>query len=124
MLHAHIPAATLDYIRDFKNMVRIGDYLFVHAGIRPGVALEGQTTGDLRWIREPFLSSTQNHGAVVVHGHTISDAVELRPNRLGIDTGAYESGHLTAIGLEGEARWLIQTEDGTNGISVDFQALP
>ncbi len=124
LLHAHIPPATLDYIRDFKNMVRIGDYVFVHAGIRPGVALEGQTASDLRWIREPFLSSAQDHGAVVVHGHTITDGVELKPNRLGLDTGAYQSGHLSALCLEDDERWLIQTEENASGIRVGFMALP
>lgn len=124
LLHAHIPLATLDYIRAFKNMVRIGDYVFVHAGIRPGVALEGQTVSDLRWIREPFLSSAQDHGAVVVHGHTITDGVELKPNRLGLDTGAYQSGHLSALCLEDDERWLIQTEENASGIRVGFMALP
>ncbi|WP_068086352.1 metallophosphoesterase family protein [Novosphingobium rosa] len=124
LLHAHIPAATLDYIRSFQTMIRMGDYVFVHAGIRPGVPLEGQSGGDLRWIREPFLSSPQDHGAVVVHGHTITDEIEQRPNRLGIDTGAYQSGHLSAIGLEGEERWLIQTDEDEAGIRVGFQPLP
>jgi serine/threonine protein phosphatase 1 len=123
LLHAHIPLATLDYIRGFQTMVQIGDYAFVHAGIRPGVALDSQSPGDLRWIREPFLSSAQDHGAVVVHGHTITEGIELKPNRVGLDTGAYQSGHLSAIGLEGEDRWLIQTEESDTGIRVGFQAL-
>lgn len=116
MLHAHVPRAALDFIRSFEDSVHIGDYLFVHAGIRPGVALDGQSVEDLRWIREPFLSSPVAHGAVVVHGHTITQDVEERGNRLGIDTGAYDSGRLTALGLEGEERWFIQTECGEDGV--------
>jgi serine/threonine protein phosphatase 1 len=120
MLHAHIPAAAIDFIRGFEDSIRIGDYLFVHAGIRPGVALEGQSIEDLRWIREPFLSSPVPHGAVVVHGHTITDDVVVRPNRLGIDTGAYDSGRLTALALQGEERWTIQTTcvEGTIAVST------
>lgn len=120
MLHKHIPAAAVDFIRNFEDSIRIGDYLFVHAGIRPGVTLEGQSPADLRWIREPFLSSQQAHGAVVVHGHTITDDLEVRPNRMGIDTGAYESGRLTALALQGEDRWTIQTacQDGTIVVST------
>ena len=86
-----------------------GDYLFVHAGVRPKVALDAQKASDLRWIREPFLSSTADHGAVVVHGHTITDAVEDRGNRIGIDTGAYASGRLTVLGVEGTERWFLTT---------------
>lgn len=93
-----------------RKWVQIGDYFFVHAGVRPGIPLELQTDEDCFWIRDPFLSSTRYHGAVIVHGHSISAAVEDRPNRIGIDTGAYATGQLTALGLEGSERWLIQTE--------------
>ena len=90
-----------------------GDYLFVHAGIRPGVEFDQQQQSDLRWIREPFLFDDTDHGFVVVHGHTIRDEVEERPNRIGIDTGAYRSGVLTALAIEGTDRWLIDTRNGT-----------
>ncbi|NBC36761.1 serine/threonine protein phosphatase [Novosphingobium sp. FSY-8] len=111
-----IPPATLDFIRGFGAMVQLGDYAFVHAGVRPGVPLPEQQVADMRWIREPFLSSPADHGAVVVHGHSISDQPELRANRIGIDTGAYNSGRLTALVLEGRQRWLLTAamqEDGT-----------
>ncbi len=66
----------------------------------------------MRWIRAPFLESREHHGVVVVHGHTVADAAELLPNRIGIDTGAYMTGLLTAIGLEGTEQWLLQTRGG------------
>jgi len=104
--------------RDFlvgQKMVRLGDYVFVHAGVRPDQPLERQTGQDCRWIREPFLSHVGDFGGVIVHGHTVTEGPELLANRIGIDTGAYMSGRLTAIGLEGTRRWLIQAceQDGT-----------
>lgn len=123
MLREAVPAEDLAFIESFEDHVAIGDYLFVHAGIRPGAPIEEQRTGDLRWIREPFLSHGDSHGAVVVHGHTITAEVEVRPNRIGIDTGAYESGRLTALGLEGEARWLIEAVEGPEGITTAVRPL-
>ena len=108
----------IDFIGTFEASLRIGDYAFVHAGIRPGVALDEQTPADLRWIREPFLSSEQAHGSVIVHGHTIADAPEIRRNRIGIDTGAYQSGRLTALLLEGEEKWLLSTVVDEGKISI------
>lgn len=88
-----------------------GDYLFVHAGIRPGRELAEQTEEDMLWMREPFLSSTVDHGKVIVHGHTVCDAeVNLGGNRIGIDTGAYEHGRLTALGLQDSRQWTISVE--------------
>ncbi len=83
---------------------RFGDYLFVHAGIRPGIPIDEQSRRDLRWIREPFLTDGGAHGFIVVHGHTVSTGVDERSNRIGIDTGAYGSGVLTALIVEGENR--------------------
>jgi len=104
-----IPTAHAEFLRNFADTFRIGDYLFVHAGIRPGVALDDQVQADLRWIRKPFLDTIDDHGFVVVHGHTIKDRIDLRHNRIGIDTGAYRSGVLTAIGAEGSEQWFLQT---------------
>ena len=109
MLDARVPQAHRDFIAGMENMIALGDYLFVHAGILPGVPLAEQKTTDLRWIREPFLSHPDPFGACVVHGHTITDAVVERPNRVGIDTGAYRSGRLTAVGLQGSERWFMET---------------
>ena len=104
-----IPASHVEFLRRLSDTFRIGDYLFVHAGIRPGFPLVGQAQADLRWIRQPFLSDRSDHGFVVVHGHTISDGVDECVNRIGIDTGAYRSGVLTALGLEGADRWVLQS---------------
>ena len=110
-----IPKEHVKFLESFVDSCRFGDYLFVHAGIRPGVALEQQSQGDLRWIREPFLFDDRDHGFVVVHGHTIAEEPELLPNRIGIDTGAYRTGVLTALGIEGADRWLIDTRPAAEG---------
>lgn len=111
-LHALLTTAVPDrhvaFLRSFEDLVVIGDYVFVHAGIRPGVALEDQCTRDLRWIREPFLSARGN-GSVIVHGHTITESPDDRPHRIGIDTGAYLYGTLTALVLEGTNRDFLQS---------------
>lgn len=108
-LTQRVPQEHVAFLQGFEDRIAIGDYLFVHAGIRPRVPIEDQAGGDLRWIRSEFLDFRGDHGAVVVHGHTITDAVEERPNRIGIDTGAFASGRLTALGLEGGERWYLNT---------------
>lgn len=104
-----IPKEHKEFLESFVDTCRFGDYLFVHAGIRPGVEVDQQRQTDLRWIREPFLLDDTDHGFVVVHGHTISPEVELMPNRIGIDTGAYRTGVLTALAIEGSRTWFLQT---------------
>lgn len=104
-----VPSAHVEFLDSFEDRIAVGDYLFVHAGIRPRVPVEEQTGGDLRWIRNEFLDFRGSHGAIVVHGHTICDEVEERQNRIGIDTGAFASGRLTALGLEGGQRWYLST---------------
>jgi serine/threonine protein phosphatase 1 len=105
-----IPADDIAFLRRFEDQVRFGDYLFVHAGIRPGVPLDEQDTYDLRWIRGEFLDDeASDHGVVVVHGHTITQEPETRINRIGIDTGCYSSGRLTAVVLEGTSRRFLTT---------------
>lgn len=106
---ARVPAEHVAFLAGFENQIAIGDYLFVHAGIRPRVPFDQQVGGDLRWIRSDFLDFRGDHGAIVVHGHTITDDVEERPNRIGIDTGAFASGRLTALGLEAGERWYLST---------------
>jgi serine/threonine protein phosphatase 1 len=105
----HVPPEHRAFLDSFADTFRFGDYLFVHAGIRPGVGIDEQSRTDLRWIREPFLSDGKEHGCVVVHGHTIVSEVEERRNRIAIDTGAYQSGVLTAIGIEDRQRWQLAT---------------
>ena len=85
-----------------------GDYLFVHAGVRPGVALDEQDPHDLVWIRDEFLNSRANFGKIVVHGHSPRKKPEQRANRIGIDTGAVYGGPLTALVLEGDQQEFIQ----------------
>ena len=110
MLQA-IPADDLAFLEAFQPMIRIGDFPFVHAGVTPGLPLDDQDPRSCRWIREPFLSHRGDLGAVVVHGHTISDEPEIKAHRIGIDTGAYMSGTLTALGLEGDRRWFLQARN-------------
>jgi serine/threonine protein phosphatase 1 len=104
-----VPDEHLVFLSSFEDWIEVGDYLFVHAGLRPGVALADQATSDLYWIRDDFLRHGDSFGKVVVHGHSITEEVDLRPNRIGIDTGAFASGRLTAIGLEGSERWFLST---------------
>jgi serine/threonine protein phosphatase 1 len=104
-----VPEPHREFLGALESQIEIGDYLFVHAGIRPATPLDDQNPTDLRWIREPFLNSRIDHGRVVVHGHTITDVPVTQNNRIGIDTGAYESGQLTAIGLESADRWFLST---------------
>jgi serine/threonine protein phosphatase 1 len=94
------PAGHMAFIDACELMIPIGGYLFVHAGIRPGVPLDRQDPDDLIWIREPFLSSRADFGFKVVHGHTIVPAVEHHANRIAVDTGAIRTGVLSAIVLE------------------------
>jgi calcineurin-like phosphoesterase family protein len=86
-----------------------GDYFFVHAGVRPGVPLDRQIEEDLLWIRDEFLESDAEHGKIVVHGHTITPRPDVRRNRIGVDTGAFASGTLTALVLEGAEWAFLQT---------------
>jgi serine/threonine protein phosphatase 1 len=111
VVRSAIPKEHAEFIGSFVDTCRFGDYLFVHAGIRPGVTLDEQAQSDLRWIREPFLLDDSDHGCVVVHGHTINAEVEERSNRIGIDTGAYRTGVLTALIIDGDERGYLQTGD-------------
>lgn len=106
----HIPAEVLRWMDELPLTCRIGSYLFVHAGLRPGIALVEQTAEDLLWIRKEFLDSESDHSFVVVHGHSItSEGVAIRPNRIGIDTGAYRTDVLTALALEADRCWTLAT---------------
>ena len=109
ILRQAIPKEHAKFLESFVDTASFGKYLFVHAGIRPGVPLSHQQPQDLRWIRLPFLDDETDHGCVVVHGHTITEAVDERENRIGLDTGAYRTGVLTALGLEAKERWFLQT---------------
>ncbi len=103
-----LPPAHLDFLRALNLYVVVGDYAFVHAGIRPGRPLDAQVADDLLWMRDPFLTDRRRHEKVIVHGHTVVDAPELLENRIAVDTGAYASGVLTALVLNGEERRFLQ----------------
>lgn len=103
------PPEHMAFISGFQDQIIIGDYVFVHAGIRPHVPLAEQEPKDMRWIREDFILNKDHHEKMVIHGHTISQSIDEQRNRIGIDTGAYVSDQLTAIGLEGSERWFLQT---------------
>ncbi len=104
---ANLPAAHRQFLDDLLVSVIIGDYMFVHAGVRPGVAIKHQEEQDLLWIREEFLQSRQPHGKIIVHGHSPVPEPEILPNRLNIDTGAYATGRLTCLVLEADQQRFI-----------------
>jgi serine/threonine protein phosphatase 1 len=101
-LEQAMPPAHRDFLGSLKMSVTVGPYFLCHAGIRPGVPLERQSDDDLLTIREPFLQSRADFGKIVVHGHTPVEEPELRPNRINVDTGAFMTGRLTCVVLEGE----------------------
>ena len=113
-LDAALPAAHRAFLEGLQIHVRRGDYLFVHAGIRPGVALEEQSERDMLWIRREFLDHAKPHGHVVVHGHTPESRPFEGAHRIGVDTGAYYSGRLTAVRLNGDTRGFVQAH-GSRG---------
>jgi serine/threonine protein phosphatase 1 len=104
-----LPESHLRFFRDLQLSVSFGDYLFVHAGLRPGVPLAAQSEADLIWIRGPFLGHADPFDKIVVHGHTPEQEPVTRQNRIGIDTGAVFTGRLTALRLEGSSREFLQT---------------
>lgn len=104
-----LPPEHLEFLRRLSLHHIEGDYLFVHAGIRPGVPIDRQQRDDLLYIRDEFLNSALNHGRIVVHGHTITSEPDVQPNRIGIDTGAFATGRLTCLVLDGASRTFLQT---------------
>ncbi len=108
---AAFPDDHMAFLDACELKIRIGGYVFAHAGIRPGVPLEAQDPDDLIWIREPFLTSTEDFGFKVVHGHTIVPQVEHHPNRIAVDTGAIRTGQLSCVILQGPQTSLL-TQDG------------
>jgi serine/threonine protein phosphatase 1 len=99
-LKEKLPAKHLAFFEQLALNYEIGDYFFVHAGVKPKVKLNRQRPEDMLWIREEFLNSPIFHGKMIVHGHSVTDAPEVRANRIGIDTGAYISGKLTCAVFE------------------------
>lgn len=99
-LNARLPMEHRQFLANLDLSVRIGDYVFVHAGVKPGVPLEQQSEYDLLWIRDEFLNDRRHLGAVIVHGHTPIPQPHRDSRRIGLDTGAYLSGKLTAARFE------------------------
>jgi serine/threonine protein phosphatase 1 len=105
-----VPHAHLEFVSSLKTFAAFRSVFLCHAGVRPGVPLERQSAEDLLWIRGEFLNSKLSFGKRVVHGHTPSEWPEVLPNRINIDTGAYATGRLTCVVLEGEQhRFLFAT---------------
>jgi len=111
-----VPARHVAFLRACALHHSVGDYLFVHAGVRPGISLERQTATDMMWIRDDFLRARiPLPGRVVVHGHTICDLPQNRGHRINIDTGAFVSGRLTSLALRGSERRFLSTADDVEG---------
>ena len=110
-MHAFAEACAphLDFYESLGSSARIGDFFFCHAGIRPGIALDRQIDQDLLWIRQEFLNSTSEFGAMIVHGHTPVEKPDVRRNRVNIDTGAYVTRKLTAAVIEADQIGFLST---------------
>ncbi|MFZ0426179.1 MAG: metallophosphoesterase family protein [Xanthobacteraceae bacterium] len=97
-----LPEDHLQFLQSLALSFTCGDYFFVHAGVQPGIPLNKQREQDLLWIREDFLLHEEDFGKIIVHGHTPSKEPDIRPNRINIDTGAYATGRLTCLVLQGD----------------------
>ncbi|MCK1625442.1 serine/threonine protein phosphatase [Bradyrhizobium sp. 160] len=98
-----LPLEHLSFLQQLPSSFTCGDFFFVHAGVKPGVALDRQKDEDLLWIREEFLNCEDRFGKYIVHGHTPVGAPDIRPNRINIDTGAYATGNLTLLTIQGDS---------------------
>jgi serine/threonine protein phosphatase 1 len=107
--HQALPRAHLRFFSDLKSSFACGDFFFAHAGVKPGVELLHQKETDLLWIRDEFLSSRRDFGKIIVHGHTPASEIEVGSNRINIDTGAFATGRLTCLAIEGETFSVIDT---------------
>lgn len=122
-LRAALPDSHLRLLRSQGHSVAVGDYFFAHAGARPGVALDAQSPDDLMWVRQEFLDHPAPFEKVVVHGHTPAEEVVSDGRRIGVDTGAYATGILSAVRLEGEARSLLQAAGRGERVSLSTRPL-
>lgn len=110
--HDALPQAHFRFFRDLQPSFSCGDFFFVHAGVRPSVELSRQKESDLLWIRDEFLSSNENFGKIVVHGHTPAREVEVASNRINIDTGAFATGRLTCLVVDEASLSVIESGEG------------
>jgi serine/threonine protein phosphatase 1 len=104
-----LPTHHLEFLENTMLSYSVGDYFFCHAGVRPRVPLGAQTERDLLWIRDEFLTHTGEFEQVIVHGHTPVQEAEILPHRINVDTGAYASGRLTCVVLDGAERRLLSS---------------
>jgi serine/threonine protein phosphatase 1 len=100
-LSAAVPEEHLAFLSSLKNSITIGEYFLCHAGVRPGVPLDRQNNNDLLWIRNEFLNSDLAYEKMVIHGHSPNEWPEVKPNRVNIDTGAFATGRLTCLVIDG-----------------------
>jgi serine/threonine protein phosphatase 1 len=107
--HDALPQPHFRFFRQLRPSFACGDFFFAHAGVKPRVELSHQKESDLLWIREEFLNSTENFGKIVVHGHTPVPEIDIGPNRINIDTGAFATGRLTCLVIEGACLSVIDT---------------
>lgn len=107
--HEALPQAHFRFFRLLRPSFACGDFFFAHAGVRPGIDLARQKESDLLWIREEFLNSSEDFGKIVVHGHTPVADIDVGPNRINIDTGAFATGRLTCLVIEGTSLSVIDT---------------
>lgn len=110
-LRETVPQRHMTFLSQLKLAWTIGDFLFVHAGVHPDRPWDKQLSHDLLWIRDEFLHCDRDFGKIVVHGHSVTEAPDVRPNRIGIDTGACYSNVLTCLVLEGNSKRFISTAD-------------
>lgn len=103
-----MPPEHVAFLRALPRSVTFGDFFFCHAGVRPGVPLDRQNPEDLIWIRDAFLDHPLLYEKVVVHGHTPCAEPELMPNRINVDTGAFFSGRLSAVVIDGTEKMLME----------------
>lgn len=118
MLKSAVPQSHIEFLCGFAESARFGDYFLVHAGVRPGHKLDAQSGRDMRWIRDDFLKYDKPFGPIIVHGHSVTDRVDERPNRIGLDTGAHASGLLSALWIEDDVRGILDVQ-GTLGDEAD-----
>jgi serine/threonine protein phosphatase 1 len=107
--HSAMPQEHFRFFRDMQSSFVCGDFFFAHAGVRPNVELSRQKESDLLWIRDEFLSSNDDFGKVIVHGHTPTDEIEVKSNRINIDTGAFATGRLTCLAMDDTSLSVIDT---------------
>lgn len=115
--HDALPPSHFRFFRDLQNSFACGDFFFAHAGVKPDVALSRQKESDLLWIRQEFLSSSGDFGKIVIHGHTPAREVEVGPNRINIDTGAFATGRLTCLVIDESSLSVIDTRESTDGVA-------